>query len=51
MLKNGLILEKTCKNRRSVGGFTLNSPLASGGWGSAPDSELLFSNITATSRS
>jgi len=39
----GVFLEKNCKNRRSVGGSAPKPPLASGGWGSAPDTGLLFS--------
>jgi len=48
MRKNGL---KNCKSRRSVGGSVSKPPQTSGGWGSTPDSELLFSYIIATSKS
>jgi len=46
-----LFFRKNCKNCRSVGGFAPKPPLASSGWGSAPDSELLFSHIIVTSKS
>jgi len=49
MPKNGLFfLEKIGKNRRSV---APKPPLASGGWCSASDPELLFSYVIATSKS
>jgi len=51
MPKNELVFRKDCKNRRSVGGYAPKPPLASGGWGSAPDPELLLSHIIATSKS
>jgi len=51
MLKNGLFFRKTCKIRRSVRGFAPKPPLASGGLGSAPDPQLLYSYIIATSKS
>jgi len=47
----GYFLEKSCKNCQSIGGSTPNSPLASDGWGSISNIELLFSYIIATSKS
>jgi len=50
MPKNELFFRTNCKNRRSVGSSAPKHPLASGGWGSAPEPELLFLNIIATSK-
>jgi len=44
-------LEKTCKIRRNVGSSAPNPSLASSDWGSAPNSELFFFYIIATSKS
>jgi len=35
---NALFFEKSWANRLSLGGFTPNPPLASGGWGTRPPS-------------
>jgi len=51
MPEKGYFSEIICKNRRSVGGSAPKPPLASGGWGSAPDPELLFSYIITTLKS
>jgi len=51
MSKNRLFFRKKCENRRSDGGSTPKPPLTSGGWGFAPDLELLFSYIITTSKS
>jgi len=48
MLKTRHFLEKSCKNRRSVGGSAPKFPLASGGWGATPDPVLLFPYSVAT---
>jgi len=51
LLKNAYFLEKTVKNRRSVGGSAPEPPLASGGWGLGSQTPALLLSPTITTLS